>query len=177
MQISWDSNYLDRMRWILDHLDRLHVDCKEAVILLLIQFFNETGQEISHESLAQKSHLDVDEIEEIFHSLSDKGYLSISFQNGHLSFLLNGLAENLSAGMPLQRNLVEAFEQEFGRGLSSSEMQRILDMANRYTERRVIVALNEAASNDKRSFNYIENLLASWMRKGYSAEELENGRR
>ena len=41
----------------------------------------------------------------------------------------------------------------------------------------VIVALNEAASYDKRDLNYIERILISWTDKGLSVEDVENGKR
>jgi DNA replication protein len=66
---------------------------------------------------------------------------------------------------------------EFGRPLSGLEMERIMDFAQKYDARRVIVALNEAASYDQRSLDYIERVLAAWKRKKLSVEDLENGKR
>jgi DNA replication protein len=66
---------------------------------------------------------------------------------------------------------------EFGRPLSGLEMERIMEFAKKYDSRRVIVALNEAASYDQRSLDYIERVLAAWKRKNLSIEDLENGKR
>ena len=75
------------------------------------------------------------------------------------------------------KSLLEEFEDEFKRSLSPSEMDRILNLASIYSERMVIVALNEAASYDKRDLNYIERILISWTDKGLSVEDVENGKR
>lgn len=178
MSAVWNDPWLDHLRWILGNMQNLHLDSDEAIIALLIAYMNETHEDITHESLAAKSHLGVDTIEEIFTSLSDKGYLRVDFTDGILEFNQAGLMDNKSlAGTPLKRSLIEEFEEEFGRSLSSMEMQRILDLASRYNERRVIVALNEASSYDRRDLNYIENCLVSWKNKGYSIEDVENGKR
>ena len=56
-------------------------------------------------------------------------------------------------------------------------MQRIIDMASMYDERRVICALNEAVCNEVCDLNYIERILQNWQQKGLSTEDLENGKR
>ena len=56
-------------------------------------------------------------------------------------------------------------------------MQKILDLCEAFGERQVECALNEAVVYDKKSLNYIENVLVSWRNKGLSTEELESGKR
>lgn len=46
-------------------------------------------------------------------------------------------------------------------------MQRIIDMASMYDERRVICALNEAVCNEVCDLNYIERILQNWQQKVY----------
>ena len=75
------------------------------------------------------------------------------------------------------RSLIEEFEAEFKRTLSSMEMERILQLASYYDERMVICALNEAAVYEKRNLNYIESILVSWKEKGFSVEDVESGKR
>ena len=81
--------------------------------------------------------------------------------------------------------LIDFFNQQhisidhelIARPLSSTEMQRIIDMASMYDERRVICALNEAVCNEACDLNYIERILQNWQQKGLSTEDIENGKR
>ncbi len=174
--MNWQAPYFDRRTWLLDHLETLHLDAKEALVLLLIDFYNQTNQMITHELLSEKVKVSVDEIESIFITLNEKDYLSIDFQDGNLIFSLEGLFhEGPTQNEKMHKSLVEQFEDEFKRPLSPNEMQSILDMEEAYDGRRVVCALNEAVVAEKYSINYIEHILASWARKGLSIEDLENG--
>lgn len=178
MKIEWDAPYFNRCYWILDHLQEFHLDANEMIVVLVIQYLSDAHLELNDEIIAQKAHIDVDEVEKIYRSLDEKGYLSLGVKNGQVVFNLEGLMQDYqSKSAPLKKSLLQEFEMEFGRPLSSTEMSQILDMASTYDERRVIVALNEAASYDQRNLGYIRNILASWQRKNLSIEDLENGRR
>ena len=175
-KLEWNAPCMNRQAWILDHLEELHVNAEEALVLLLIDFLNQNRIPIQHQIIADKCKIDVDRVEEIFASLSDKGYLTIDFQNGSLLFCLDGLLKGTEAsGEPLSQSIITEFEEEFGRSLSPTEMQRILEFSENYGERKVICALNEAASYDKRNINYIERILISWENKGLTTEQVESG--
>ena len=115
-------------------------------------------------------------MEDIFTELSDKGYLTLDYANGSLIFNIEGIFElSKASDTSIDRSLLEQFEMEFARPLSSSEMQRIIDMASMYDERQVICALN--VCNEVSDLNYIERILQNWQQKGLSTEDLENGKR
>ena len=173
----FNTNYFNRRNWIFENLEKLHVNAQEALVLLLIDYYNEIHQMITHEIIADKLKIEVDEVEEIFLSLSNNGYLSIDMSDGNLIFNIEGFYQEKPKGIPLKASLLETFEYEFKRPLSSYEMQRILDMASTYDERRVICALNEAVVYEKVDLNYIERILISWMNKGLSVQDVENGKR
>lgn len=172
---NWNAPYVDRRTWILDHLKDLSIDSNETLVLLLIDYFNGIGQEISQEELAAKMKVDEDTIEDCFVSLSNKGYLTTSFEHGKVVFSIDGLFHAKQESVPIQHSLMEQFEMSFGRTLSTNEMQRILHLADLYDERRVICALNEAVVYNSLSLNYVERVLVSWKQKGLTIEELENG--
>lgn len=178
VKTDWNAPYFDRKVWLLENLEKLHVEAKEALVLLLIDHFNSLNIPIHHELLAKKLKITEEDVEEIFTQLAEKGYLNIDFLDGHLVFDICGVYEQESiAETKVDRSLIEDFEMEFGRMLSPVEMDRILNLASTYHERRVRVALNEAASCDVRNLNYIEKILMTWMEKGYSIEDVENGSR
>lgn len=176
--MDWNAPYLDHKIWILDHLEQLHCEPKEALVLLLIDLYNDLRQPIHHEEIAQKLGVDTDEVESLFLSLADKGYLRIAYREGIIKFDIEGVyAQRLKQDPSQHRSLIEEFEAEFRRPLSSMEMERILQLGDEYEPRMVICALNEAAVYDKRNLNYIENILLSWRQKGLSVEEVESGKR
>ena len=154
---NFNAPYVDRRTWIIDHLQDLVLEPKEILVVLLIDFFNQQHISIDHELISEKLKISVD---------------------GSLIFNIEGIFElSKTSDTSIDRSLLEQFEMEFARPLSSTEMQRIIDMASMYDERRVICALNEAVCNEVCDLNYIERILQNWQQKGLSTEDLENGKR
>ena len=122
-KISWDAPYLDRKVWLLEHLETLHLDAKEALVLLLIDHFNTIHVNIHHELLATKLKINEEEVEDIFNALAEKGYLNLDFKDGNMVFDISGVyvLENTSE-VNYAKSLLEEFEDEFKRSLSPSEM-------------------------------------------------------
>lgn len=81
------------------------------------------------------------------------------------------------SGHPLPKSLLEEVEEEFGRPLSGTEMERLCRLAETYSEQTILHALDEASAYEKRSLPYIEALLSAWKSKGLSDEDIENGKR
>ncbi|TGY65783.1 DnaD domain-containing protein [Dubosiella muris] len=174
--IDWSAPWIDQCAWIFSNLENLTLDAKEALIVLLIAHYNRHDLPISTEAFAQKAKISEEEVDTIFQILSTKGYLTIDFVNGKVVFCLDGLVRMTRVpGKQLSKSLISEFEDEFGRDLSPQEMQKILDLSEKFTERQVICALNEASVYNKRNLTYIENVLISWSNKGLSTEDIESG--
>lgn len=176
---DWNAGWMDRNRWIFDHLDRLNLQCDEALVVLVLNYLNDTGQPITQEIVMAKTGLESEQVENCFDSLSAKGYLSLVFENRAVSFRLDGLldAGRSLNGKPVEQTLIREFGNEFGRPLSGSEMERILRLGNEYEEETILHALDEAAAYNKRSVSYIEALLAGWKKRGLDAADIESGKR
>ncbi len=69
------------------------------------------------------------------------------------------------------------FIMEFKRPLNDKEIENIGVWCQRYDERRVVCALNEAVVYNTLNFDYIESILKSWQEKGLSVEDIEGGKR
>ena len=65
------------------------------------------------------------------------------------------------------RQLFQTFEQEFGRALSSFELEMINDwlQTDHYQIEVILLALKEAVLNQAFSFKYIDKILLSWEKK------------
>ena len=53
-ELKWNAPYMDRRTWILGELDHLNMSAEETLALLLIDYYNEQQQLITHEMIAQK---------------------------------------------------------------------------------------------------------------------------
>lgn len=169
-KMDWNSPYFNRTQWLFDHLETLNIGKDEALLLLVINSFNEKNEPIFEESLMEKTHLNPEELDEAIELLSAKGYLFLDTRNRQIDWSLAGVLDTGSAPAALSENLIDAFTETFARPLSGSEMERIVQMASQYEEKNVLRALDEAAVYEKLSFGYIESILAN--RK---AREEKNG--
>ena len=121
--------------------------------------------------------MDEEEVEEVFGSLSDKGFLSIELRNGEVFFNISGVMEPNVKGGKIDRSLIEEFEMEFKRPLSANEMSRILELGDVYGEKRVLLALDDASVREARTVNYVESILVAWKNKNLTDEDLDEGKR
>ncbi|MDO4465622.1 MAG: DnaD domain protein [Bacillota bacterium] len=176
-KLSWDSPYMNHTAYILDHMAELNLEPNELLTLLLIEFYNSQGIIFGDEMMAEKLRISEDDVEEIFESLSDKGFLTIEFKNGDIYFNIAGVMEADAKGEKLSRSLIEEFEMEFKRTLSPNEMSRIMELGDIYGEKRVLIALDEASVRDIRNINYVETILTAWKNKNLSDEDLDEGKR
>ena len=79
--------------------------------------------------------------------------------------------------MDFDQSLFDVFEREFARPLSQLELQRMSEWMGKYDQRLILYALREALLYDKRSFDYIERILAEWKKRNFTVREYEEGKR
>lgn len=174
----WNENYIDRRGYIYEHLQDLALNGEEALTVLLIDFFNQHNINIDHAILAHKLKKDNSEIDELLSALTAKGYLNLVYENGKISFNIDGIFESeQSAKTPFDESMFNLFEHEFGRPLSQKELERLSEWAQNYEQKLIIYALREAMIYNKKSFDYIERILMDWKEKNLSVEQVEKGDR
>ncbi len=163
----YETNYVNHRDWILDNLNLLSLDAKEAIVILMIDFMNEHHLKITNE-----------EMNEVLSLLCAKKYLEIkAANNGDIRFVLNGLFETDVARDEkiMDSSLFDLFESEMGRTLSQKEMQKIAEW-NRTTDKKMIFyALREASAYQKLSFSYIDKILQDWKNKGLTLKQIDEG--
>lgn len=174
----WNKSYFDRRTWILDHFETLGLSMEEGLLLLMIDYFNEQNMVLSHNSLSLKMNMDMEYIDRLLNSLSDKGYLDYEFENGSMKFVIDGVFDHKEPkNDAFNTNLFELFESEFSRPLSQVETQSISDLLQSYDKDMIILALREAMLYEVKQVKYVESVLMSWKQKGYSSEDVKNGAR
>lgn len=63
--------------------------------------------------ISEKLKISVDEVEDIFTELSDKGYLTLDYADGSLIFNIEGIFElSKASDTSIDRSLLEQFEME-----------------------------------------------------------------
>ncbi|NJP38899.1 DnaD domain-containing protein [Alkalicoccus luteus] len=166
---------------------------EEFLLVLHIHQLSEEGVTFpSPEMLAGRMTADENNISSILRQLLRKGLIEIKEQPRSstamiqeemtLQPLYRKMAE--SAGQPSEADgreqseieegrLFQRFEEEFGRPLSSIEMEMIsmwLD-EDKHTCELIQSALKEAVISSKLNFRYIDRILFEWKRKGIKTPE------
>lgn len=173
---EFNAPWTNRCYWFMGHMEEFQLTAQEALILILVSYFNETDQPVDMDLLAAKCFMDPVDLDDALFSLEQRGYLTISAEHGEMVYSLEPLLDTpVKAGVSFNESLLNEFQEEFGRTFSAGEVERVMGMAETYDEKAVRVALGEAAVYDKRNLNYIEKLLTSWHARGLTPEDLENG--
>ncbi len=175
----YEQNYVNRRDWIMEHLGVLGLSAREAVTVLMIDYMNEHHMPVSMESLQKRTGLSEEETENAIDVLCARRYLDIKASSSGIAMLLNGLfeAETARDERILDNSLFETFESEFGRPLSTKEMQKISDWNRSMDKKMILYALREASAFQKLNLSYIDKILTEWNRKGITTEMIVNGKK
>lgn len=174
----WNEYFVNRRDYILDHFEDLTLTCEECMAILLIDFMNQHNIPVSHGILAAKMKMEATQIDNLLANLSAKGYLSITYRDKKVVFMIDGIFENpQNKTMDFDQSLFDVFEREFARPLSQLELQRMSEWMGKYDQRLILYALREALLYDKRSFDYIERILAEWKKRNFTVREYEESKR
>lgn len=161
------------------------IGLNETELVFVIQLQSYLDQNIYFPNMgeiANRMDRKESEIFAILHSLIQKNYISITTEKDDfdkvvdrysliplykkLGMLLTKKSEQTKASES-DINLLEIFQQEFGRLLTPIEMQTIgewLDTDD-YSKELILEALREAVLNQKYSLKYIDRILLSWDKK------------
>lgn len=152
---------------------------EETHILLLMMTLSDLGvRPIYPQKIEEFSSLSIKEIDDIMIRLVDKHYLD----RINLKIDFKPL-EKLLLGMKVEKkeevNLVEIFEDAFGRTMSTMDIEYINQFKRTgYDDEMIVSALREAVKSNALSFRYIERVLENWAHsknyiKKYQEEEPE----
>ncbi len=174
----YEQRCVNHRDWILDHLEFLALSVEETVIVLVIDFMNTNGLDISMETLSHKTGMSSEDVDKVVSVLYAKKYLKIGVQGGKVNFDLSGLFETNVAKQEaiIDSSLFDIFETEFNRPLTPIEMQKVSDWHRNLDKTLIIYALREASAYQKVSIAYIEAILKDWQEKGITAQMIEEGK-
>ena len=161
MKKWYKESYFDREKWILENFNKLNLDAEETLLLLLIDLCKTSRKAITYDYLTEKLHKTTREIDRIIASLVAKHYLKLSTNSKGLVFDIEGIFEFDPDKYEIAENkdLYDTTEEVFGRPLSSSELQKMNDLINEFSQNAFIDALRISEAQRKVKMAYIEGIL------------------
>lgn len=176
---DWNQPWFSQLSWVMGNLEKLDLDPNQKLVVAVIAYLNDTHSPFTPDIICEKTGLDDSVVFGVYDFLEAAGYGKTDTRNKQLYFNIEGLLELPTPDLdnPVSQSLIREFSMEFGRPLSGSEMERILQLADQYEEDTIIHALDEASAYNKRSLNYVEALLSGWKARGLDAVDIENGKR
>lgn len=172
----YEEAHVDPRIWLLEHLGKLKLSSDEAVVALELVHFNTLHRPISLETISDYSGLSADKIDKAMAGLSRKGYLSIRVNGTSVRYLTDGLFEEKTV-LTNDADLIELYQKEFKRTLSSNEIDKLSDWLTRMDRAYLVHALREALMYNKLNFTYIDRVLAQWQKDKTTIEQLNQGQR
>lgn len=178
-QILTDYQCIDYKKLLLLKGKSIGLTDQETHILLLMMTLSELGvRPIYPQKVAEFSSLSIKDIDDIMIGLVDRHYLDRI--NLRIDFKP---LEKLLLGIKVEKkeevNLVEVFEDAFGRTMSTLDIEYINQFKRTgYDDEMIVSALKEAVKSNALSFRYVERVLENWAHsknyiKKYQEEEPE----
>ena len=162
-------------RLLLLRSKELSLSDQESHLLLLIYTFSSLRKKmITPTLLLQYSSLTPQEMDHVLESLLHKKW--ISNKNGAicLNNFIKRLLEKEEEVVEEKMNLVDVFEEEFGRPLTPMELESIKEwVQGGYSEEMIYKALKEAVKSNVSSLRYIEGILINWAQNGIKERYIE----
>lgn len=166
---------------VSDYLIKVALDNNLNLIefLVLVYFDNSFNNSFEVELISSTLGIDVNSAMEAFNSLMLKGLVSLEsvkdLENRlnevvKLDGVYSSIIENteVSTKEEVKVDIFKTFEKEFGRTLSSMELEIINGwMISGTPEEIVLGALKEAVYNGVSSFRYIDKIIYEWEKKGF----------
>lgn len=171
---------LDFRYLLIEFYHKLNISENElAVILMLDHLINQKNTFITPDLLSMKMSLSVNEIDKIFVSLVERGFLVIStgknmkvslkplykklYEEFHISIAKENENQNDAEKSNYLKNIVKVFEKELNRSLSPLESSFINDWVDQgYSDEIIISALKESLSKGKKTMKNVDKILLQW---------------
>lgn len=155
----------------------LELSLKE--FLMLTYFDNDYHSFFNIEELSENLGIPLEEAYQIFNSLLSKKLISVETKKDMEGRMIETISldafydlisnEKLEEKKKVQEtDLYGVFEKEFGRTISSMEVEIINAWLEKdYSQELIIGALKEAVYNGVCKLNYIDKILYEWSKKGF----------
>lgn len=183
IQEAVDFKYL-----LLDNYKKLKIDESELVVILMIDhLLLQSNAFIDADLLSLKMTINVRKIDEILANLLQKGLISYVVKNKktttsleplrkklYKEFQMSVMDDELVSQPNIERkmsNIYSQFETLLNRTLSPVELSKIREWISfGYSDEKIIEALKEALSKNKKSLRSVDKILLTWQKR----DDIEN---
>lgn len=161
MKKWYKEPYFDAESWIIENNDKLNLNAKETLALLLIVYCHKHKVAISTSYLAKKLSASEKEIDKLLADLVGKHYLLIKTNSRGIDFDISGIFEFDPASYEIaaKDGIYGTLEMVMNRPLNSTELQKLSDLTNKYSDSQIIEAIRVAEAYEKVNIAYIEGIL------------------
>ena len=161
MKKWYKESYFDRKNWILENFDKLNLNSDETLFLLLIELCKTNRKTITYDYLQEKLNKSIKDIDVIISSLVSKHYLKLSTNSKGLVFDIDNIFEFDPEKYEIidNKDLYDTVSDVFGKPLSPSNLQKMNDLINEFSQNDFMQALRIAEANRKVTMPYIEAIL------------------
>ncbi|MDD8048511.1 MAG: DnaD domain protein [Thomasclavelia sp.] len=163
-----ETNCIDFDQLLLLKGKEVGLSDDESHIILLIHTLNKAGfRSVTTLNLLKYSSLTAKKMDKVLLSLLDKKYIYNKQGSIYLNKVLNKLLIESHKDDTDPINLLDSFQENFGRPLSPLEIETLKDFVQTgYSEEMISKALKEAVKAQKCSLRYIEGILKNWAENG-----------
>jgi len=161
MKKWYKESYFDANAWLLDNFDKLNLSIQETLFLIFVNHSNKHRKAITNEVLMQKFTLNQKQIDILLANLVDKHYLTIKTNSKGIVFDIEGIFDFDPSNYDVANNntLYDELGDIFGKPLTSTELQKINDLLDKYGQDAFLQAVRVADGNRKLKLSYIEGIL------------------
>lgn len=155
----------------------LGLDGNECHILLLIYALKEASVRLITPVMLQNySLLSTHDLNKVLQSLLSKKFIYNRSGAISLNHLEERLLQEKNEEEPEEAiSLVSIFEEQFGRALSSIELNILREWKeSNYDDEMIVKALKEAVKSQVLNFRYIEGILHNWAKNGVKPRYVES---
>lgn len=155
----------------------LGLDGNECHILLLIYALKEASVRLITPAMLQNySLLSTHDLNKVLQSLLSKKFIYNRSGAISLNHLEERLLQEKNEEEPEEAiSLVSIFEEQFGRALSSIELNILREWKeSNYDDEMIVKALKEAVKSQVLNFRYIEGILHNWAKNGVKTRYVES---
>lgn len=173
-----DYNCINFNKLLLIKAKELKINDLQSHLLLIIMTMQDLNvRPINPQTISKFSSLSLKQIDEILLSLLDMHLILRKQGKLDLAPLYQYLLKE-EIKEEKEVNLVEIFEDAFGRTLSQRELEIINSFKRAgYDDEMIIDALNEAVKSGVINFRYIEKILENWSRYGVNKRFVRNNKK
>lgn len=161
MKKWYKESYFNSNNWILDNYEKLNLTNEEALLILLINFFNKNKITISYDLLTKKLQKSQKDVDKLIASLVEKHYLKLKTNSKGVVFDIDNIYEfdPKDYEVSINQNIYDTLSDLFSKPLTPSELQKVNDLINVYSESDILEAARIAEAKKKLNLAYIEGIL------------------